>query len=133
MHPAFAHLREIPSPTIADVADAIDYARDEFTDPLPDRDTIAEAIAGVMTDRPQLRFRSRYATKANATDVQRAMGGLVRFLTGNGHMDTYFIASFQVDVETFDMLETLALVLLALTGKRARGAEAWARALGISA
>lgn len=133
MHPAISRLHNLESPTIDDIATTINMVRDDIDDELPPADQIRHLLDAVLTEnRGPLRFRAKYATKSGADNMQMNFGSKVRFLV-TGSIWTAFMGEFGITREEADRLETLAVVLFAVVGKRAYGVERWQRALGISA
>lgn len=121
--------------TLAQLTAAVVAAVDTLTlDPAdtPTADEIAVAVRSLFTDRGRggVRQRSRRLVLSDpAADAFAAStDGHWRFLVSGGNLGTLFLAQLRSDRHR--AAETLAVVLVTLSGRPASGLHAWSRALG---
>jgi hypothetical protein len=95
---------------------------------LPTDDEVREATVALFTDRGKAGLRLRASMPQAAGDWPRAVRGMLDWHTGGGHLMGYMMASLRTD--RADAADTLAAVILVLTGRRSSALAAWHRALG---
>lgn len=98
----------------------------------PTADEITVAVRSLFTDhgRAGVRQRAHRVTlrDPDADGFAASVDGHWRFLVSGGNLGTLFLAQLRTDRHR--AAETLAVVLVTLSGRRPTGLDAWSRALG---